>query len=273
MVSPTRSQVPDYWPLFEAYHRVREPLYRAIILDAGLADGRLILDAGCGDGFYSRLLANALGSSVHVVGVDLNPALLRHAPDRHPSVHRLITDLEQSGLKRGALCAVWMSRAMYSAPDPVRRLSALVPLLRPGGTLVVVENDFPHYPILSWPTDFDRRIVDARYRFLESQSAGGWSPDRFRAACYLPTWLEVVGLRDVSIRTHVSEDVAPLTGEVERYWQLAMHWQGRLLRPLLSAADWRFFSRAFDPDAPEYVLRQPGFHLLELTAVARGTAP
>lgn len=270
VTGPMQQPVPEYWPLFQAYHRVREPLYRTIIQDADLGTGGWVLDAGCGDAFYSRLLSNVLGPRQRIVAIDLNPALLTSLRMEGDRVLRCLTDLERPGLRPGSFCAVWLARAMYSARDPVARLAALLPLLRPGGKLVVIENDLPHTPILSWPAEFERRILDARYKFLQSHSTQGWSPDRFRAASHLPAWLEAVGLGDVSMRTYVSEDVAPLSPELEHYWQLAMEWDGRLIRAFLSPDDWRTYRQAFDPASPDYVLQRPGFHLLELTAVAVG---
>jgi SAM-dependent methyltransferase len=267
------AEVPDYWPLFEAYHRVREPVYRAIVADAHLAADAVMLDAACGDAFYSRLIADMLGRDAHIVAVDRNPALLRSQsiPDR--AILLCYGDLEQIGLKHGAFDVIWLCRSMHAALDPLRRLSALVPLLRPGGKLIVIENDLAHCPILSWPADFEGRIQAALHQHLHSRSPDGASIERYHAGRHLPAWLKQVGLRHVSIHTYPVEDVAPMTDDVETYWKLAMDYLGKLIWPFLSPGDRRAYSRAFDPESPDYLLDRPGFYCLEPITVGCGTAP
>lgn len=261
------SHVPGYWPFLQAYHRVREPLYRQIIADAGLVGGPLILDAGCGDGFYSRLLADAAGPRARVVAVDLNPGVL----NREPGARRIewcLGDLEQAGLRRGAFDAVWHCRALHSALDPARRLAALAALLRSGGKLIVVENDFENYPILSLPTDFSHRIREAHYQYLKSLCADGTSLERYHAARHLPFWLDRIGLRQVSLHTYLSEDFAPMAADVEGYWKLFADWLADRIRPFLSPDDQQTYRRTFDPNSPDYAFRRAGFYCLELTTVA-----
>ena len=271
------AQVPDYWPLLEAYHHARARLFRQIIREALRVPTRaaLILDAGCGDVFYSRLLAEGLGPQAHVVAVDHNPALLDPLshPDLPPTIHGCLSDLEQAGLRRGVFDAIWLCRAMHSAPDPLRRLAALAPLLRPGGQLVVVENDFAHYPILSCPADFGHRITEAHHQYLKSRCADGTSLERYHAARHLPIWLTQVGLDSICVHTYVSEDVAPMARDAEAYWQLFLGWLGCRIWPFLSMDEQETYLRAFVPTSADYLLRRPGFYCLELTTVVCGTAP
>lgn len=266
-------QVPDYWSLLRAYHRAREPLYRQIIVEAHLAPTALILDAGCGDGFYSRLIADALGPDVRIIGVDRSPTALRSHLNPDRTVRLCQSNLERAGLRFGTFDAIWLCRTMYSAPDPLGRLGALVSLLRAGGKLIVVENDLAHYPIFSWPADFEHRLQLARYQYLRSRCHDGAVLERYYGGRHLPAWLAQVGLQRVSIHTYVSEDVAPMPGAVETYWRMFMAWQGDRLEQFLSHEDRRAYTRAFDPESPDYLLRRPGFYCLELTTVASGTAP
>lgn len=177
-------QLPDYWPLMAAYHRVREPLYRRIIAEAGMDRASLVLDGGRGDAFYSRLLADSLGPTARVVAVDHNRRMLQ-TPAGHDPVLRCEGDLEQLGFLGGAFDVVWLCRVMHSAPDPQRRLAEISRLLRPGGRLIVVENDFAHCPILSLPPDFEQRLLEAGRRYLQDHTAGLASPDRYYSARYL----------------------------------------------------------------------------------------
>ena len=60
---------------------MREPLIRAAIQALQLPVGSRGLDAGCGIGFQARLLAEAVGESGHVTGLDLSADMLAHAQE------------------------------------------------------------------------------------------------------------------------------------------------------------------------------------------------
>jgi SAM-dependent methyltransferase len=267
------SPIPDYWPLLLAYHRLREELYRTIIAATGLTPDARILDAGCGDGFYSRLLAECLGVEASIVAVDNNPALLYAAGDLPAPVHRCLSDMDHLALEPGSFDAVWLCRTMHSAPDPLARLRALAPLLRPGGQLIVIENDSAHDPILSLPADLEGRLREARDQYEKSRCTGGQLRARYQAARHLPAWLIEVGLQAITAHTYVSQEVAPMDEAAETYWRLQMAWQGHHLEPFLSSADREVYWQAFDPASPDYALSQPGFNCLELTTVVCGIRP
>jgi SAM-dependent methyltransferase len=259
--------------LAEAYHRVREPLYRQILDETlpNLRQEALILDAGCGDAFYSRLLANHF-ATVNVVALDLDKKRLT-AEASAGAVHACQADLERAGLQPGVFDAIWLCRAMHSALDPLRRLQALAPLLRPAGRLVVVENDFGHHPLLSWPADFERQVLEAHLRYLQRRTSDGTSLERYFAPRYLPAWLTQAGLRLASIRTHVSLDVAPMPAEMEAYWALFIAWLRQRIWPLLSPQAQDTFRRLCESESPDYVLASAGFCCAELTTVVCAYAP
>lgn len=265
--------VPNYWPLLKAYHRVRAPLYRRIVAEAALPADGLILDAGCGDCFYARLIVDVLGPEAHVVAVDRNPAVLPDRPEPHPAIWLCQSDLERMGVRPGVFDAVWVCRTLHSALHPVRWLAALALLLRPGGKLIVIENDLAHYPILSWPAEFERRIQDAHIEYMRRHSPSEMALARYYAGRYLPAWLEQIGLQHISARTHVSEELSPFSDEVEAYWRLVLDWLARRIWPGLSVEDREIYRRLSDPQSPDYVLRRPGFCCMELTTVACGVAP
>lgn len=265
--------LPDYWPLFEAYHGLREPLYRRFIADAGIAADALILDAACGDAFYSRLMRDVLGPDVRLVAFDHNLALLQSHPGRYDRVQLCLGDLERAGLARGSFDAIWLCRAMHSATRPQHRIDTLSSLLRPGGKLIIVENDLAHNPILSWPATFERRFRQALHRTLHSRSANESALSRYFAGCHLPAWMKQAGLQGIEIHTQAVEDIAPMPHEAESYWKMAMDYLGELVRPFLSPADRRTYQRAFDPASPDYLLRRDGFYCMELITVACATAP
>ena len=61
---------------------LRGPLFRSLIYSLKLPEGSRGLDVGCGTGSNTLLLAEAVGGSGHVAGIDLSGELLAHAVRR-----------------------------------------------------------------------------------------------------------------------------------------------------------------------------------------------
>jgi SAM-dependent methyltransferase len=268
-----KDRLPYYWPLSTAYHRAREPLYRTIIADCGLPPDALVLDAGCGDGFFGRLIADVAGPAARVVAADSNLAPLRLCTPPTGEVHRCLTDVERAGLRPRTFDVVWLCRSMHSALDPQRRVDALARLLRPGGRLIVIENELAEWPIGTCSGPFERRLRRALDRFVRRRCDDGSSRDRYHAAHHLLNWLAGAGLDRTALRTYPVDDDAPLGGAVEAYWRAWMSWCGDVTGPFLSEADRIALARAADPEDPGYVLRRPGVRCSDPTTVAWGVAP
>jgi SAM-dependent methyltransferase len=265
--------LPDYWPWMVAYHRVRESLYHQILFDLDLSPRARVLDAGSGDGFYSQLLSSRLGPRSQIIALDLNLSLLATARNLAPNVQRCVGDLECLGLAPARFDVVWLCRSMQSATNPLGRLAALVPMLRPGGKLIVVENDTAHYPILPLPAEFEHRLRDARMRYERSRCPDRAARERYKAASHLAHWLHELSLAGLSVHTYLTEDLAPLDPAVEAYWRLFLEWDAHHLEPFLSPEDAAQYCATFDPGSPGYLLSQPGCYCLELTTVACATRP
>jgi SAM-dependent methyltransferase len=91
---------------------------------AGFCEGRSVLDAGCGTGYGSRLLAERGAASV--LAVDLDPANIRYARrhHRHDRVTYRRGDLENLG-ETGPVDVVVASNSLEHLDDPARFLSGV----------------------------------------------------------------------------------------------------------------------------------------------------
>jgi SAM-dependent methyltransferase len=202
------------------------------------------------------------------VACDNDLSLLRAASGLAPNVQRCLGDLERLCLAPASLDAIWLCRSMHAARDPLSLLNNLTPLLRPGGRLIVVENDTAHYPILPLAADFEHRLRDARLRYEHNRSDGDTAGERYKAARHLAEWLLKLGLVEVGVHTYVSEELAPFQPEVEAYWRLFLAWDAQQIEPYLSPADSATYHALIDPDSPQYLFARPGCYAVELTTVA-----
>jgi len=105
---------------------------------AAAADGRPVMDAGCGPG---HVTAHLIGAGADAQGLDLSPEMIAEARSRHPDVRYEVGDLRQ--LMRPAAAAGWGAvLAWYSlihlAPSELPAVvAALARPLAPGGVLVL----------------------------------------------------------------------------------------------------------------------------------------
>jgi len=92
-----------------------------------------VLDIGCGSGHYAGRLADA---GAQVVGIDLDPAMIRFAAAKYPNVSFDVMGMEQLSHLPGPFDAVFcIGNVLPHLPmkDISRFLSSLSGILRPGG--------------------------------------------------------------------------------------------------------------------------------------------
>lgn len=112
---------------------------------AGLADGGLIADVGCGPGGITSHLAEL---PADVVGFDLSPAMVEVARRTHPGVNFLVGSVLDLPFNDGVLAAaVAFYSVIHLRPDErVMAFTEIARALRPGGHLLVaVHTDGPGF--------------------------------------------------------------------------------------------------------------------------------
>lgn len=99
-------------------------------------NGRLVLDAGVGSGRFSEVLALW---GARVVGVDLSLAVEAAARNlaRHPDVQIAQADIFRLPFAPGTFDVIVSIGVLHHTPDTRRAFEALVPLLKPGGAIVI----------------------------------------------------------------------------------------------------------------------------------------
>jgi SAM-dependent methyltransferase len=102
-----------------------------------------ILDAGCGNGRYSRFLLRHADADAFITSFDLSPHMLRRAQSRLHStrVSHAVADLTRLPYADAPFDAVVCGWVLEHLPDPRPGLRELARVLRPGGKLLLLSTE------------------------------------------------------------------------------------------------------------------------------------
>jgi SAM-dependent methyltransferase len=152
-ISAGRSPFPDYRfapnigghaAVYELENRAVQAAGHVLTAMEGLAPwaGRTIVDLGCGSGFWLPVYAARAG---RVIGIEPDRALLAAAErrtDGQPRVESLAGSAEHIPLPDGSADVIHARFAYFFPPGTEAGLAEVLRVLRPGGALIVVDNDY-----------------------------------------------------------------------------------------------------------------------------------
>ncbi|MGX4735879.1 class I SAM-dependent methyltransferase [Kitasatospora griseola] len=134
--APAFDQEPDHGLAAEVTRQAWERRLRAWVPDGPLD----VLDAGCGTGSLSRLLAEA---GHRVTGVDLAAGMVERARAKLAGAglpgRFLVGDASRPPVGAERFDALLCRHLLWTLPDPDAALRHWTTLLRPGGRLVLIE--------------------------------------------------------------------------------------------------------------------------------------
>ena len=136
--------------------------------------GSTVLEAGCGVGAQTRLLARN-SPYAHFVSVDISAESLAQARDLVLGEELTNVTFQQADIgylpfRQGTYDHVFVCFTLEHIPDPLRALCMLKKILRPGGTLTVIEGD--HGSALFYPeTSAAHHAIDCLVS-LQRQAGG-----------------------------------------------------------------------------------------------------
>lgn len=136
-----------------------------LLLDAGIREGMTVLDAGCGSGDVSFLLAELVGEKGQVVGFDHDARPLETVRERAAAqglshLHFVQGGFDAFAAEPASFDAVVGRRVLMYQPDATEALRQLWQALRPGGLAVFQEHD--------------SAIIDAGANLPLHQQVRGW---------------------------------------------------------------------------------------------------
>jgi SAM-dependent methyltransferase len=133
----------------------REQLSRQHLAWAGIQPGWRVIDVGCGPQGVLHVLAEQVGPTGTVVGLEREAGLVALArafvaAQGFPNVEVIQGDARATGLPRGSFDLVHERLMLVNVPEPERILAEMVALARPGGVVAAWEADFVSW--LCYPT-------------------------------------------------------------------------------------------------------------------------
>ncbi|MGA5569384.1 methyltransferase domain-containing protein [Streptomyces pseudogriseolus] len=156
-----------------------------------LVPGSTVVDVGCGGG---RAVAELAGRGVHAVGVDPGPRMLAAARARWPRYEFREAGAEELPFPDGSVHGYRADKVFHVLRELARAVAEARRVLRPGGRIVLVDQDWDAVMIDSDDAVLTRTIVHARADLLGSPHAGR----QFRAL------LLAGGFADVTAEVHTS---------------------------------------------------------------------
>jgi ubiquinone/menaquinone biosynthesis C-methylase UbiE len=240
---------------------LRETVIRSAIRALQLPSGSRGLDAGCGIGSHTLLLAEAVGPDGHVTGLDLSAELLARAREiadksslsEHVSFRQ--GDMTKLPFDNDTFDWVWSVDSVGYAPmEPLPLLRELARVVKPGGSVAILvwssQQLLPGYPLL-----------EARLNATSAgiaPFAGGNRPERHFLRAL--GWFREAGLEEPTARTFAGDVHAPLSDDVRSALMslLEMRWGNP--QSELSPEDWAEYERVCQPGSPDFLLDLPDYY-------------
>jgi ubiquinone/menaquinone biosynthesis C-methylase UbiE len=253
---------------------LREPVLRSIVRSLQLSRASNGLDAGCGIGLQTPLLAEAVGIEGHITGIDILHELLAFgtATVAKKGLSNRITfreaDVSHLPFEDDTFDWVWSADCIgYPAGELIPLLEELRRVVKPGGDLILLgwssQQLLPGYPLLEARLN---ATCSGYIPFLKEKS-----PDlNFMRASH---WFREAGLEEIQVQTFVGEVQGPLTsGERAALISLFdMLWGTP--QPETSPEDWRQYQQLCKPESPDFILDLSGYYGFFTYTMFKGKHP
>jgi ubiquinone/menaquinone biosynthesis C-methylase UbiE len=249
---------------YECLNKFREPLVNSIIKSLHIPAESKGLDAGCGIGYVTKLLAEHVGEKGRVIGLDLSSDFIHYAQTNNPTATIQFIEGDVNSLPFDgnsfdwliSIDTVWPGPKELGCPaeDPLKIINEFYRVLKPEGSVFILfwssQKLLPGYPIL-----------EARLNTTSSATAPfikGMKPmQHILNGRY---WLQNAGFTAISVKTYVGDIIAPLSENDRTALTILfeMFWENS--RSEVSEDDWNDFKRLCDPCSDDYLLNNQYYY-------------
>lgn len=205
-----------------------EPVDRQIVQWLKLAPDSYLLDAGCGAGGLTQLLAEVAGPGGRMVGLDANPILLEfdRAEVSGTNLAQRINfqegDVRHLPFEDGLFDLAWCSRVIHGLTDQLADVRELGRVVRPGGRVVLRERGLP-VQFLPFDLGIGEPGLEGRIQVVRAKWFANWRASLPNAVTYPFGWsymLTEAGLSQVIARSFLYEFSSPLKVHQQIYLDL-----------------------------------------------------
>jgi demethylmenaquinone methyltransferase/2-methoxy-6-polyprenyl-1,4-benzoquinol methylase len=262
----------DYIQLALVVNPLRESMLRSAIEALELPEGSRGLDAGCGIGLQAILLAEAIGPSGHVTGLDVSPEYLDYGRDiieqagfsERISFHE--GDVAKQPFDDNSFDWVWSADCVGYAPwEPIPLLLELARVVKPGGIVALAawsyEKLLPGYPLL------EARLGATSVGLAPFKSGKDPRKHFLRAL----GWFNEAALKECKADTFINSIYAPLSDDVRNALValIKMRWSG--VESELTPDDAAEYRRLCLPQSPDFILNLPDYYAFFTYSVFHGS--
>jgi len=260
----------------ETHHQSKAYEREQMIRDLAIRKECFVVDAGCGPGLWTPLLARAIGPRGHIVGVDISPEALVTAQGRSANrwyrhqVEYKRALLEELPIPQGRADLIFSANVSQYLPDPVSTFAAMGPYLIQGGRLAIKDIDFGTMRFHSIDAGLQARVLQAREDWEFQRVDRGYTYEDSWVGSKLAGYLRKAGYEDVREIAYPIRRSAPLPTNFRFYLQGIAEWFVSEGAPFLCDNDVRDWLRSFR-DGPENALDKADFQSEETEYIVIGT--
>jgi len=256
-----KTDASEYLKKMKAFRVLKEPVIKQVLDSLMLPAGSKGLDLGCGDGYYTLMLAENAGSGSHVTGIDVVDSFLdegRALSSKFNLTERVSfikDDIEDLSFEKNSFDWVFSIDCVeLFTRDPISMCKKLAVMIKPGGSSFMLnlssQKLLPGHPVL-----------EARLNATASGMAPfayGMKPDLH--GLRVLEWLQKADFVNLSAGTYVRDLISPFSNDVrEGLLNLfEMRWGNN--NPGLSEQDQLEYQRLCRGDSPDCILDLPGYY-------------
>jgi ubiquinone/menaquinone biosynthesis C-methylase UbiE len=249
--------------------------YEAMLRSAGIQSGWRVLDAGAGGGSFLPLIDEHVGITGQIDALDLaseNVQLIKQRIETgqfSSTIEPRVGSVLELPYDKDMFDLVWCANVTQYLNDDelTQMLQEMYRVTRPGGYVVIKEVDIggcrlcaPLDPTLYW------HVLEAASHLRQIAGA--------LRTTILPRWFRSTGFDLMSYKTFPGERRQPLeTADIEFLHDIFSFWGNLAIDLGLPEDELIHWRRLLDPEASDYLLKDPDFYWCEVSAVVIGQVP